>query len=336
MNHEVIDIHSHMLLGVDDGWMFRSGLLQPLPKGGALLNLKGLALHASEDLVSLDKQKEVLADSQVTRRIISSVEAIHLLSTFAGRQTLEIAKWVNDAVAEAVADGAGSLAGMASVNPFEASHVAELERAVTELKLTGVCVPTSWDRLYLDSGLADPFYECAEDMNLPIFIHPPLVPLGYEEMQQYRLAEVCGRVFDTTFSVTRMIYAGVFDRYPGLKVIVPHMGAGLMSVMGRLDMGYRLGYEGVPAYDRARCKLKPSEYLKNLYVDTMGFWPSMIEQLIAVMGSDHILFGSDYPAVPFSPDEHIAIIRALGLEKEEEEAIFFRNAVRLFQLDAGI
>ncbi len=191
---------------------------------------------------------------------------------------------------------------------FEAAHVDELRRAIEELHLKGVCIPSSWDRLYLDSGLAYPFFECVEAMDLAVFIHPPLVPLGHDVMEQYRLCEVVGRIFDTTMPITRMIYAGVFDRFPKLKIIVPHMGAGLMSVMGRLDMGYRLGYQGHANHQAATCERKPSEYLGNLYVDTMGFWPSMMKQLLEVFGADRILFGSDYPAVPINPTEHIGIV----------------------------
>jgi len=116
-------------------------------------------------------------------------------------------------------------------------------------------------------------------------------------------------------------------------MIVPHMGAGLMSVMGRLDMGYRLGYPGHAAYQAASCERKPSEYLDNLYVDTMGFWPSMLKQLLEVFGADRILFGSDYPAVPISPAEHIALIESLELSDPQQNAIFHQNATQLFKLE---
>jgi predicted TIM-barrel fold metal-dependent hydrolase len=260
-------------------------------------------------------------------------EAIYLLSRYAGRQTLDVARRANDAMARVVADGNGRLAGMASVNPFDATHVRELERAIGELHLNGVCVPSSWDGLYLDSGLATPFLECVEGLDLPVFIHPPLVPLGWEAMERYRLAETVGRVFDTTMTVSSMICAGVFDRFPTLKILVPHMGAGLMSVMGRLDMGHRLGYPGHAPYQAAMCERKPSEYLGNLYVDTMGFWPSMLKQLVEVFGPARVLFGTDYPAVPISPAEHIGLVESLELCRDEKEAILSRNALDLFKLE---
>lgn len=330
--NRIIDIHSHVLLGVDDGWMFQSGLLRPLGDGSAILQLRGIPMHATADLVSTEKQARVMEESGVTLRIISNVEAIHLLSTYAGRQTLDVARRANDAIAKLVDEHKGRFAGMASVNPFEDAHVAELERAITQLGLNGVCIPTSWDRRFLDSPLAYPFFECAEALDLAVFVHPPLLPVGYDVMEEYRLVEVVGRIFDTTLSIARMIYAGVFDRFPKLKVIVPHMGAGLMSVMGRLDLGYRLDYQGQAAYQAAKCERKPSEYLGHLYVDTMGFWPSMMNELLEVFGAERILFGSDYPAVPVSPAEHVEMIESLKLPESQKNAIFHQNAIELFKL----
>jgi len=329
----IVDIHSHVLLGVDDGGLFRSGLFRAHEGEGAITVLGGIPMHATEDLLSREAQARVAEEAGVSLRVVSSVEAIYLLSRYLGRQTLDVARRVNDAMAALVDDGDGRLAGMASVDPFDAAHVDELERAVHELHLKGVCVPSSWDRLFLDSGLAEPFFECAEALDLAVFIHPPLLPLGYEAMEHYRLAEVVGRVFDTTMTVSRMIYAGVFDRFPALKVVVPHMGAGLMSVMGRLDMGYRLGYAGHAPYQAATCQRKPSEYLGNLYVDTMGFWPSMLEQLVEVFGPSRMLFGTDYPAVPISPAEHVGLVESLGLSDEEKGAILGGNAMKLFKLE---
>ncbi len=152
-------------------------------------------------------------------------------------------------------------------------------------------------------------------------------------MALYKLEEIVGRPFDTTMTITRMIYSGIFDRYPGLQVVLPHMGGGLPNIIGRLDFGYRLGYEGLPSGEEAVCERKPSEYLRtNLYADTMGFSAAGIRQCIELFGVDRVLFGSDYPPVPISPKEHIDIVRSLGLAGEDEERILWKNANNLFHL----
>jgi aminocarboxymuconate-semialdehyde decarboxylase len=166
-----------------------------------------------------------------------------------------------------------------------------------------------------------------------IFIHPPLLPIGYQKMNLYKLEEVVGRPFDTTMNIARMIYSGVFDRYPRLKVGLAHMGGGLPSVLGRLDFGYRLGYAGMPEGEAAVCKYKPSEYLRtNLFVDTMGLSSTGVQQCIELFGVDRVLLGTDYPAVPISPKEHIDIVRGLGLSPVDQAKILWKNADDLFKL----
>jgi len=329
----IIDIHSHRLLPVDRGFLFKSGYLQPGP-AGATMTIDGLTFTASPDMRDAEKQKEVFDAAGVSMRVISDFTFIYWLNRLAGEETLDVAKRVNDGLAEVVQEDPKSISCMATISPFEKAHVAELERAIDKLGLKGCCVQTSWGDRYLDSPSAYPMYEYLEAHDVPLFVHPPLVPVGTPaDLNVARLTESVGRIFDTTLSVARMIYSGVFDRFPKLKVIVPHMGAGLMAVMGRLDMGYRMGFEGLPSHMHAKCERTPREYVGNLYVDTMGFWPSMVKHIVEVFGADHVLFGSDYPAVPISPSEHIDIVKGLDISDDDKAKIFHKNAVKLFKLE---
>jgi len=222
------------------------------------------------------------------------------------------------------------LVGMASLNPFDSEHLDELKRCIRELGFKGAGIDTSWDGEFLDSPKTHAFFELAEKMGIPVFLHPPHLPLGYEKMNAYRLEEEVGRPFDTTLSVARMIYSGLFDEFPNLKLIIAHMGGALLMLPGRLDFGYRLGYKGLPEHEEAKCKKPPSEYIKNFYVDTMGFWAPGIKLAIEVLGADHVLLGTDYPMVPISPREHIDIIKSLKLPRRDEEKILWKNAKKLF------
>jgi len=151
-------------------------------------------------------------------------------------------------------------------------------------------------------------------------------------MRAYKLEEMVGRPFDTTMTVARMIYSGVFDRHPWLKIVLPHMGGLLPMIDGRLDFGFRLGYKGLPKEQSAVCQRRPSEYFQtNLYMDTMGFSPKGVKHVIDLLGSDRALFGSDYAAVPIHPKEHVEMIRGLGLNPEDEEKLMWKNAARLFR-----
>ena len=168
---------------------------------------------------------------------------------------------------------------------------------------------------------------------MPIFIHPPRVPIGHEQqMDQFKLDELVGRPFDTAMALARMILSGLFDRYPRLKIVVAHMGGGLLPVMGRLDFGFRLGCEGMPARAVIRCQRRPSEYLAMLHVDTMGFWAPHVREAVEVFGADRVMFGTDYGPVPIDPKEHIDIVNALPISDADKEKILWRNAARFFNL----
>ncbi len=154
-------------------------------------------------------------------------------------------------------------------------------------------------------------------------------------MDQYKLDELIGRPFDTAMALARMILSGLFDRHPRLKIVVAHMGGGLLPCMGRLDFGYRLGCEGMPEHSVIRCRRMPSEYLKLLYVDTMGFWAPHVREIVEVFGTDRVMLGTDYGPVPIDPKEHIDIINALDIPDAAKENILWRNAARFFNLGAA-
>src|SRR5262249_60692039 len=103
----------------------------------------------------------------------------------------------------------------------------------------------------------------------------------------------------------------------------------------RLDFGWRLGDEGMPGRSRMSCKMLPSEYLKLLHVDTMGFWAPHVREAVDVFGPGRVMFGTDYGPVPIDPKEHVDIVTGLGLPAADEEAILWRNAAAFFNLDVS-
>ena len=189
---------------------------------------------------------------------------------------------------------------------------------------------------FIDNVEAWPFWEWAEATQTPLFIHPPRAPIGSDsEMGQYKLDELIGRPFDTAMGLARMILSGLFDRFPKLVIVVAHMGGGLLPVMGRLNFGFRLGSDGMPEHAKIKCKQLPSDYLKLLHVDTMGFWAPHLKQAVEVFGVDRVMFGTDFGPVPLSPQEHVDIVNGLAISQEDKEKIFWRNADRLFNLGLG-
>jgi predicted TIM-barrel fold metal-dependent hydrolase len=201
------------------------------------------------------------------------------------------------------------------------------------LGMKGLLVCSSWHGRFVDAEESYPFWEWAEDRQVPIFLHPPRVPIGHaQQMDQYKLDELVGRPFDTAMAVARMILSGLFDRFPNLKLVIAHMGGGLLPVMGRLNFGWRLGCDGMPERAQIKCKNLPSDYLGLLNVDTMGIWAPHLKEAVEVFGPDRVMFGTDYGPVPIDPTEHVRLVEALDLPAADKEKIFWRNADRFFGL----
>lgn len=300
----------------------------------AITKCKGISSIVYPELMDIQAQIRGQEEAGITTGILSFSMALETMVTalpIAAEQTLT--RRLNDATAAMVNRYPGKLAFVAILNPFARYAIRECERCLGQLGAKGVNISTSWKGQFLDSPRLDAFWRFVEDRDIAVFLHPPQVPIGYEYMRAYKLEEMVGRPFDTTMTVTRMIYAGVFDRHPRLKVVLPHMGGLLLMIDGRLDFGYRLGYKGLPKEQIPACLRRPSEYFHtNLYVDTMGFSPKGVKHAIDLLGCDRVLFGSDYAAVPIHPIEHVQMIKGLGLRREDEEKILWKNAAFLFQL----
>jgi len=332
----IIDIHTHCTArGRDD----RFGLVQAMratPAGrNVVTSYRGLPAVAYHEMFDLDLQQEVSAKAGITGRIISNPFAAEVASAVSRSSALDVVRHFNDQTAALLAQAKGNW-GLGTINPLDASQIEEGERCLGPLGFKGLLINSSWHGRFIDGEDAFAFWEWAQDRQVPVFIHPPRVPIGHDQqMDQYKLDELVGRPFDTAMALARMILSGLLDRYARLKIVVAHMGGGLLPVMGRLDFGWRLGCEGMPERAVIKCAKLPSAYLAGLSVDTMGLWAPHVREAVEVFGAERVMLGTDYGPVPIDPSEHVAIVRELGLSAVDKENIMWRNAARFFNLDVG-
>jgi len=333
----IIDIHTHCSQRPRDDPFGVADALRAIPAGkNAVTNYRGLPAVSYNDMFDSDVQQEVCAKAGVTGRLISNPFAAEVISAISRRPALDVVKHINDQVADVVARAPKSNWGLGTLNPLDAGHIAEGERCLAALGFKGLLITSSWHGRFIDDADAFPFWEWAQARQVPLFIHPPRVPIGHDQqMDQFKLDELVGRPFDTAMALARMILSGLFDRYPRLKIVVAHMGGGLLPVVGRLDFGWRLGCEGMPERAVIRCKQRPSDYLGNLCVDTMGFWAPHVREAVDVFGVDRVMFGTDYGPVPIDPKEHVNIVEELAISADDKEKILWRNATRFFNLDVA-
>jgi predicted TIM-barrel fold metal-dependent hydrolase len=330
----IIDIHTHCSPRVSGDPFGVADAMRGTPVGrNTVTNFRGLPAVSYHEMYEFDLQQEVCAAAGVTGRLISTPFAAEAIAWVSKSPAIDIVKAVNDQIAGIVARSPKNW-GLGTLNPLDKSHVAEGERCLGPLGFKGLLITSSWHGRFLDGEDAFPFWEWAQDKQVPVFIHPPRVPIGHEQqMDQFKLDELVGRPFDTAMALARMILSGLLDRYPRLKIVVAHMGGGLLPVMGRLDFGWRLGCDGMPEPAVIRCKELPSSYLAKLSVDTMGFWAPHVREAVEVFGADRVMFGTDYGPVPLDPKEHIEIVNGLAISPADKEKVLWRNAARFFDLD---
>jgi aminocarboxymuconate-semialdehyde decarboxylase len=330
----IIDIHTHCAPRPTDDRFGVATALRGAPAGRNMVtNYRGLPAVGYYEMTDFDLQQEALARAGITGRLISNSFAAETWTAISSAPSLDVVRFLNDQLAALAARVPGNW-GLGTINPLDRTHLAEGERCLDALGHKGLLINTSWHGRFIDGGDAFAFWEWAESRQVPLFLHPPRVPIGHDrQMDQYKLDEVVGRPFDTAMALARMILSGLFDRFPRLKIVVAHMGGGLLPVMGRLDFGWRLGCDGMPDDAQIRCARRPSEYLELLHVDTMGFWAPHVREAVEVFGADHVMLGTDYGPVPIDPREHVEIIGALAIPEADKERILWRNAARFFDLE---
>jgi aminocarboxymuconate-semialdehyde decarboxylase len=196
-------------------------------------------------------------------------------------------------------------------------------------ELAGVVLNTNPpDGTVLHDPKLTPLWTVLAELGVPVLLHPPTCGPSGELPTLGGLGNVYGRLVDNTFAVTELILHGVLDRHPGLRLVLVHGGGFLPYAAGRLDGGHRVGEARAGDLERDR----PSDYLPDLYFDTVTLSARAVAFLAGLVGSGHVLLGSDYPFALGDPDP-VGTVRAAGLA-EATEAVLGGNAADLFWRNA--
>lgn len=309
-----IDLHSHYFpLSAADRLPADLVQLAKHDDGSHALEIAGHHLPLSRHLVDLDQQVSDLARQQLSARalIVPPFTMLYELESALGARW---ARAINDAMAEAAATAPDKLIGFATA-PLQdvPAAVAELSRAVNELGLRGVEIATSVNGDGLDNPDLDPFWARAEALHVPILIHPHYVT-GTERMRDYHLRNLVGNPTETALAGAKLLFGGVLERFPDLRIILSHGGGALPHLVGRLRHGAAVRPE---ARSRAR---EPLTGLHKLYYDTIVFDPQILRHLSGIVGASQLVLGTDYP-FDMADDDPIGFVRGSGLPAEEVELI---------------
>ena len=205
--------------------------------------------------------------------------------------TADLAKILNDHIAGVVNRYPKRFVGLGTLPMQDADlSIRELERLTKSLGLAGVQIGTHVNGWNLDDPRIFPVLEAAADLGAAIFVHPWQM-LGKERMGLYWLPWLVGMPSETALSICTMIFGGVFERLPNLRVAFAHGGGAFPGIIGRLEHGFNVRPDIVAtANDR-----NPRDYIGRFFVDSLVHEPEMLNYMIGLLGSDRIALGSDYP-----------------------------------------
>ncbi len=320
----VIDVHNHY---------YPPAFLDALRKSPGGLTVKddaagNPALYSPGDINvavrghrDIAYREDVLDHEGVDRQLISLTCPGTLLETPARSVTLS--RLVNDAFAEVMATRGRRFTALATLPLNDApASVTEFER-VTAMGFKGVMLMGNVNGTPLADRRFWPLWERASDTRAVMYIHPTF-PLGVEAMREYWLMPLVGFLFDTTLAAAHLVFAGIPERFPGIRWVLGHLGGTIPYLVERLDRGFEMF-----ADCRKDLKQPPSLHLKKFFYDTVNFDPRAIRLAIDFAGVGQILAGSDYPHQIGSIPKMFSSIRSLGLPRADEARILGGNAAEL-------
>ena len=327
----LIDCHAHCLPQV---------LMDALRSFAAGTYL-GRSLYADEGFTSLERHLVLMDRFDVDKEVINYGNLLVPAARAGGLPMEKVVPMVNDYIAEACRIAPGRFIPAAAVDPFGGeAALRELDRAVEKLGLFGISLSTNVDSRALDDPAYEPIFERARSWNMPLWVHPGQVPPPWQQalgLHNRYLNSGVGFLLDDSLCLIKMIVAGVFDRWWGVKFVFCQLGGFLPFAIGRFDQQFFFErrvceQEGrpFPVYLQRRV----FDYCQAFYVDTHTADASAIRCALDCMTADRIVLGGDYPISP--PEIGLGYtlpqLDKVGLSDRDRAKIQRENATRLLNL----
>lgn len=330
----IIDVHAHALdeaflsdlcnkpafdlsayRGADNRfWISRSG---------------GRAHSLDENLFDIERRIESLASRSVDLQLIGPPPGF--VAWPGGAAGVDYARALNEHGARVVAQGRGRLELMLALALGEPERAAEeLERAVDLYGARSALLPTTAGGRPLDDPAFEPLLATAQRLGLLLFMHPVSAEPA-DRFVIYGVQVLVDWPAETTLAVTRLIFEGVLDRHPGLNLLLAHGGGTLVFLKGRLDSAYEAdGWEADP-YFRKNLSKAPGKYFDRLWFDTCSLSPESVEFTLNIVGSDRMMFGTDYPFDIGDPEARRQMPALVRQDERTRARIFSGNVLSVLE-----
>jgi len=291
-----IDVHTHILPKEIPDWKTRFGyggfitLDHYKPCCARMVRDDGKSFRdVDENCWSPEKRIEEIDEFGVRVQVLSTVPV--MFSYWAKPQDgLEVAQFLNDHIADVVSEFPLRFVGLGTV-PLQ-----DTELAITELRrcrsigLAGVQIGTNVNQLNLGEPQFFDFFAACEELGMAIFVHPWEM-MGEADMQKYWLPWLVGMPAEVSRAICSLIFAGVLERLPRLRICFAHGGGSFPSTIGRIEHGFDVRPD-LCAIDNAK---GPREYLDRMYFDSLVHDPKVLDFLLDLVGAERIALGTDYP-----------------------------------------
>ncbi len=268
---------------------------------------------------AVEREQEMDATG-VTVQVLSTIPV--LFNYWAKPQDgLETARFFNDHIADTVAKRPERFVGIGTV-PLQDIELAigEMERCVNELHLPGLEIGSNINGINLSDKRFFPFYQRAEELGCALFVHPWEM-MGEGQMERYWLPWLVGMPAETSRAICSMIFGGVLQRFPKLRVAFAHGGGSFPFTIGRIEHGFNVRPDLV-AVDNA---INPRDYIGNFWIDSLVHDVQALNYIVDLMGADKICMGSDYP-FPLGEHHPGALIEAMPWDKSLQHKLLYQNA----------
>jgi aminocarboxymuconate-semialdehyde decarboxylase len=322
------DIHTHLLPREIPDWKARFGYggfvrLDHRKDGTAAMRKDDGApfREVTRELWDADARLSACDDAGVSLQVLSTVPV--MFSYWAKpKDGARVSAWLNDHLAGFVSGRAARFAGLGTI-PMQDPKLAvkELERCVTQLGLPGVQIGSNVN----GKNLGDPefrrVFEAAESLGAAVFVHPWDM-MGQAQMSKYWLPWLVGMPAELSRAICSMIFGGVLERHPRLRVAFAHGGGSFGFTLGRVQHGF-IARPDLCAVDNKRA---PREYAGKFYVDSLVHDPAALRFLIDLLGDDKIALGTDYP-FPLGEEHPGRLIASLKISPAAKKRMLFDNAM---------